>query len=335
MATLECVRTLRAFLRPGWVIGILLVIAFAVACFLVLAPWQLGKNSSTEHRNDLIRSASQTPAVPLDEVAPPGTGFDPETEWREVTLRGTYLPEDEVVVRLRSAGERPAVEVLTPLALTGSDRVVLVNRGWLRPDEQQAGIPAAPAGEVSVNARIRANEGTTPDRGSHTDNGALSVYSIDSAEVAAATGLPLEPWYAQIVPGQPGALGEITLPQLSTGPYLSYGLQWLAFGVMAPLGVGYFIYSEIKHRRRDAVAGSGGDGDGGDGATAGRDTGKRPQSTARARRNRLQDELRAASTTAADEAVPVRVPEQRIGHGPSLDSTDDAAAEKLAHRYGS
>ncbi|MBS5997356.1 MAG: SURF1 family protein, partial [Corynebacterium sp.] len=29
-----------------------------------------------------------------------------------------------------------------------------------------------------------------------------------------------------------------------------YGYQWIAFGIMAPLGLGYFVWSEIRERRR-------------------------------------------------------------------------------------
>ena len=114
---------LRTFLRPGWIALGVVVIAFAALCFSILAPWQLGKNSSTEHRNDLIRSAVEKSAVPIADVAPAGAAFDPETEWREVTLTGRYLSDKEVPVRLRSVEERPAVEILTPFAVTGSGRM--------------------------------------------------------------------------------------------------------------------------------------------------------------------------------------------------------------------
>ncbi|MEE2035232.1 hypothetical protein Q8814_24520, partial [Rhodococcus sp. CC-R104] len=49
---------------------------------------------------------------------------------------------------------------------------------------------------------------------------------------------------------QPGGFGTIPLPQLDAGPYLSYGLQWLAFGIMAPLGLGYFLWAELRERRK-------------------------------------------------------------------------------------
>ena len=55
----------------------------------------------------------------------------------------------------------------------------------------------------------------------------------------------------QLIDNQPGGLGVIPLPHLDAGPFLSYGIQWIVFGVVAPIGLGYFVYSEIKARRRE------------------------------------------------------------------------------------
>ena len=40
------------------------------------------------------------------------------------------------------------------------------------------------------------------------------------------------------------------MPKLDRGWHLSYGLQWIAFGIMAPLGLGYFVWAEFRERRR-------------------------------------------------------------------------------------
>ena len=42
----------------------------------------------------------------------------------------------------------------------------------------------------------------------------------------------------------------IGVPHLDAGPFLSYGIQWISFGILAPIGLGYFAYSEIRVRRR-------------------------------------------------------------------------------------
>ncbi len=64
------VHVLRTILRPGWIVLGVVVIAFAAACFMLLAPWQLGKNSDTTHRNDLIKKAVATDTVPIDDYGP-------------------------------------------------------------------------------------------------------------------------------------------------------------------------------------------------------------------------------------------------------------------------
>ena len=63
-------------------------------------------------------------------------------------------------------------------------------------------------------------------------------------------GLNLVPGYLQLEADAPGAFEPVALPQLDAGPYLSYGLQWLAFGIMAPLGLAYFVRAELRERRR-------------------------------------------------------------------------------------
>ncbi len=309
---------LRTFLRPGWIALAIVVVAFAALCFSLLAPWQLGKNSATEHRNELIKSAVATAAVPIDEVARAGNGFDPSTEWREVRVTGHYLDDREVLARLRSVGERPAVEVLTPFAVDGSARIILVDRGFVRPDQSaMPTVPPAPTGLTTIDARIRKSEGTSPGRGLHDDGGIPAVYTIDPAEISRAD-MALDPFYLQLSPGQPGALGSIPLPQLDSGPYLSYGLQWLAFGIMAPLGAGYFIYSEIKQRRAAKADASG--------------AGPDPESEGAASdspRDRVRADLRGAGTITQST-----LRGDAIGHGPDTREAADEVRDKLAERYG-
>ena len=85
-------------------------------------------------------------------------------------------------------------------------------------------------------------------------DGAQQVYSINLEQISAITGVPLAGSYLQLVEDQPGGLGVIGLPNLEAGPFLSYGIQWIAFGIIAPIGLGYFIRAEILARRREKAA---------------------------------------------------------------------------------
>lgn len=221
---------------------------FAFLCFWVLAPWQLGKNTSTSHRNDLITQSVDAEPVAIGDVLSE-SGFAPDDEWRRVIAPGRYLVDQEVLVRLRSIREAPAYEVVTPFQLDDGP-IVLVNRGYVSPIQgtQPPPIDPAPTGEVTLNARLRQAEGTS--REPIQEAGHLQVYNINPAQIGAAVGVDAVEAYLQLDDAQPGGLGVIDLPQTDAGPYLSYGLQWLAFGIMAPLGLGYFVRAEWRERRK-------------------------------------------------------------------------------------
>ena len=72
-------------------------------------------------------------------------------------------------------------------------------------------------------------------------------------------------------------LKALPLPHLDGGTNLSYGIQWIAFGILAPVGLGWFVYAEMRERRREREESAEvarlnaqiTDGAGGDGADAG------------------------------------------------------------------
>ncbi|MBU9765624.1 SURF1 family protein [Mycobacterium sp. TNTM28] len=249
-------RRLSFLLRPQWLALFVVVAAFAYLCFTVLAPWQLGKNSKTSRENSQISHSLQADPVPVNTLLPHQDSVAPEAQWQRVTATGHYLPEAEVLVRLRVVDGEPAFEVLTPFAVDGGP-VVLVDRGYIRPVDGNK-VPefaAPPASSVTITARLRDSEalaaGKEPFR---SDDGARQVYSINTEQIASVTGVALAGSYLQLVADQPGGLGEIPLPHLDAGPFLSYGIQWIAFGIVAPLGLGYFIYAELQQRRRERAA---------------------------------------------------------------------------------
>ena len=232
-------------LRPTWLALTLVVVAFTAFAFTVLAPWQYHRGEDRAARNAAIAQSFTTPAQPLRQVLPAGAAPGPGTEWRQVELTGQYLPGAEVIARLRSVQSEPAFEVLVPFRLADGS-TVLVDRGFLHP---AAGVrvpeyPPAPAGEVTVQGRLRVGERDDRERPVVEQEGATQVYAVDPATVAGVTGLDLEPGYVQLNEGQPGVLAALPLPQLSAGPHLAYALQWLAFGAMAPLGLAYFAWRE-------------------------------------------------------------------------------------------
>lgn len=237
-------------LRPSWLALTLAVFTFAVACFTLLAPWQFDRHAERVVQNNALRDSLSVQPRPLERVLPEGAAPDERTQWSLVTITGRYLPDDEVVARLRTVQGEPAFEVLTPLR-TRDGAVVLIDRGYVPPDERSR-VPryaAPPSGEVTVIARAKVDEPDARDREviAGDANGVKpQVYRVTSRVVARLSGLDVRPGYFQLEDGQPGVLGALPLPRMQAGPFFSYALQWIAFGVMALLGWLYFTVRELR-----------------------------------------------------------------------------------------
>jgi cytochrome oxidase assembly protein ShyY1 len=223
-------------------------------CFSVLAPWQLGKNSKTSRENNQIEQALTTAPVPVTTLLPQQDSSAPDAQWRRVTATGHYLADKQLLARLRVAGGEPAFEVLVPFSVDGGP-TVLVDRGYVRPEQgsRVPPIPQPPGGTVTVTARLRDSEPPVQGKEPFTSDGVRQVYSIDIDQIARLTGVRLAGSYLQLVDNQPGGLGVIGVPHLDAGPFLSYGIQWITFGIAAPILLGYFVYSEIRARRAEKV----------------------------------------------------------------------------------
>ena len=235
-----------AFLKPGWVITAVAVIAFAYLAFTVLAPWQLGKNEKTSARNHQVSAAFDADPVAYSSVFTQGS-IPADKEWTRVTLTGHYL-NNQAVLRMRPVNSEPAYQFLTPFETTTGE-IFLVNRGFESAgDSPSANTP--PSAVTTITGYARLDE-DPPANAPLTNVDPVQVSGINTEQIGRELGVHLAHDWIQLAEAQPGAVTAIPLPKLDSGPYLSYGVQWIAFGIMAPLGLAYFVWAEIKERRRE------------------------------------------------------------------------------------
>lgn len=244
-------QVLRRFLSPGWAIGLVAVALFTWACFALLAPWQLGKSGDLDARNARLAESIEAAPEPMAGVVTAPDDFAGR-EWRLVTLAGSWEPDSEALLRLRAVDGELVYQVLTVFD-PASGPEILVNRGWVPVGENNTvpDYPRAPSGPVEITARVRATEAGLAEP--VVVDGRQTVRVVDPAVLGDTLGHTLEPaGYLQLVGDQPGALNPAPVPGIESGPYLSYGLQWLLFGLLAPAGLAYFAWSEIRTRHRVA-----------------------------------------------------------------------------------
>nr|WP_308810941.1 SURF1 family protein [Microbacterium sp. HMWF026] len=236
-----------------WAIYIGVAILFAVACGF-LSHWQFSRNAERSEQLQLVADNYDAAPVALGDLLAPGAELSPQDEWRPVRLQGSYLADEQLLVRNRAHGGSAAYEQLVPFRLDDG-RVFLVDRGWLPPGNQQAApddIPAPPSGDVVVEVRLRPGE-AAPSSGRSAEAG--QVPTINLGLVAEQTG-PIEPGaYGLIMsetPAPASAPFTVDPPSDDPGPYLSYAVQWILFAVMGFGFIGYVIVNERKLRREDA-----------------------------------------------------------------------------------
>lgn len=244
-------KTWTTFLKPGWIITFLLIISFTYLAFDVLAPWQLHKNTTVSERNHRVEASFSQDPAPYPEVFRADGSLHPDNEYRRVLLTGHYLPDSEVVMRLRPVEGGPAYHALTPFQIDGGP-TVLVNRGWMRPDNGHfpTAFPVAPTSTVVISGYARLSE-AEPQIGPTSESERTMVTGIHVPQIAKLTSTPLTPDYVQLASDQPGVLTAFPLPTLDNGPHLSYGIQWIGFGILAPIALGYFVFAELRERRRE------------------------------------------------------------------------------------
>ena len=239
-------------LRPRWLAFHVIVLA-AVVLMISFGFWQLRRLDSRQEFNQTIIERTEEIPVPVTELL--ASGYDPDTdEWTPITASGTYRSDQFVQFNV-SQGGRAGENVLTPLAISGSDLVVIVNRGFipLRPDD----APEPPIAGVEIVGVVRATQ--ERDRGGLTDaavNNLTEVRRINIDVIAEQIDGEVAPFYVQLVSSEPpvsvGDPEPVQRPELSNGPHLSYAIQWFIFALCVVAGWSLAIRRSVRTRRRAA-----------------------------------------------------------------------------------
>ncbi|WP_104169938.1 MULTISPECIES: SURF1 family protein [unclassified Cryobacterium] len=235
-----------AFTRR-WAGYLALTILFAAVCS-GLGLWQLARRSDALSEMDKVETNYAADPVPLAEALPGLDAFSASQKWLPVVMTGTYLTDDELIVRNRPLNINPGFEVLTPLLLADGS-VFIVNRGWLptgQTPDAPASVPTAPSGVVTVIARLKAGEPSLAGRSATGDQ----IATINLDEVSTRMDLPTYTGAYGLMASEEPTPDErpvaITRPVKDEGPHLSYAFQWFVFALMGFVGLGWAIRQEYR-----------------------------------------------------------------------------------------
>ncbi|ATG52705.1 hypothetical protein CFK38_15100 [Brachybacterium vulturis] len=245
---------LRVALRPRFLGMLALMIVATLVCGL-LATWQWDR----AHQVITDQAAEPAQLGDLRGVLAVGDPVTNEIAGEIVTVTGSFVPGEQVIVPGRNIGGTPAVLVISSLLVDQGDGTrarLPVARGWLPAAEvtdadgriTPALVPAAPQGEIEISGQLEASEAASGG----VDGGVAP--EIATPMLVNEWGSPMYSGYVSLA--EPSGTLR-TLPEAESDfsrglnwQNIGYSFQWVAFG-------GFFLFlwwRSVRATHLDEVA---------------------------------------------------------------------------------
>ncbi|MET0964382.1 MAG: SURF1 family protein [Noviherbaspirillum sp.] len=223
-------------------IAMLVVAAIGVS----LGQWQLRRAAEKQAIEQRIRTQEQAPPLRLDSAAAQAADVA-ALEFRQVTVRGEFLPGWTIYLDNRPHEGKPGFHVLTPLKIAGSGRHIIVARGWIErdvADRSRIATIATPAGMVEITGTVRRHAGRLLQLGQPAalKPGAI-VQNLDVAALAQASGLDIASFIVEQTGGGDSLVHAWPRPSLGMDRNQGYAFQWFALAATALL---FFVVTGFK-----------------------------------------------------------------------------------------
>jgi surfeit locus 1 family protein len=223
-----------------------------VAVTLALGAWQLSRAHEKLALQQTIEQREALPPLSGLSLLTPHPG---ELLHRALVVRGTWDGRHTVFLDNRQMRGVPGFYVVTPLRLEGSDKAVLVQRGWVQRNfERREQLPAiqTPTGLVELTGRIAPPPARLYEfKGA---NGGAIRQNLDVAAFRAEAGLALlDVSVVQTGPASEGLLRD--WPKAGSGSERNYGyaFQWWAMSALITILYAWFQFivprREVPHAR--------------------------------------------------------------------------------------
>ncbi|MEM7563034.1 MAG: SURF1 family protein [Pseudomonadota bacterium] len=222
----------REFKPPLW--SILLTIC-GVVVFVVLGNWQLERAALKASIIEKYEQRLALPASDLDVSQEIG-----EVEFRRVKISGSFHPEHHFLVDNQVHGGKAGYLLLTPFRIDGSDKMILVDRGWLALGASREHYP-----EIELPLAVDPIEGVVTTYSSDgfrygqtdlTGSWPQLIPYIDLPALQQQYSAELLPLILRLAPEQPGHYIRAWQP-IWAAPEKSqaYAVQWFSFAALAVL----------------------------------------------------------------------------------------------------
>ncbi len=229
------------FSRRWWWVTLLVIAALGVMAGL--GNWQLVRLDERRVRNAQQQAMLAGPQLDLAVLQWPAD-LKP-LHMQPAAVSGEFDYAQQVLLKEQLYVGQAGVHLITPLRIAGSNRAVLVDRGWISQAASMGDLAQfeEPAGKriegwLHLTQLLPGGRTELPPAEPRT-----AWYRADIAGIQAQLAYPLLPMYLEAGPGSPAAPGLRRFePDIAfdDGPHMGYALQWFLFcGILA---VGYVSF---------------------------------------------------------------------------------------------
>lgn len=215
---------------------------------LALGSWQLGRS---DEKRALIEQEQQRIAGAVLHVPAVIDANVNDLRYRRVELAGQYDSAHQFLLDNQISEGKAGYYVLTPLIMQGSDRAVLINRGWL---------PSNPDRQVLPDVQIKTQQTTVTGRANQFpsvgiklagseipgDGWPSRVQVVNSEVLAKKLGYALLPFQIELDKELVDGFKREwqTAAVMPPEQHIAYAVQW--FGLALTLTILFFWYSFKK-----------------------------------------------------------------------------------------
>ena len=212
-----------------------------VVATLALGNWQLGRGHEKAALAQRIDTASQDAPISL-------TGAEVRADdvvWRRVEVSGRFEPKYAVLIDNRIVRGAVGYHVVMPLKIEGSERYVLVNRGWVAGTGSRGTLPqiATPAQTLRIAGLATAPSKRYLELSTKTVEGNV-WQNLTLERYRATVPIALQPIVIQQQSQlDDGLVREWSAPDFGIDKHYAYAFQWF---VMAAAIVIIYLACNVR-----------------------------------------------------------------------------------------
>ncbi len=206
-----------------------------IPLFCGLGIWQLDRAEQKRQLGASLEARRKLPVHSLNQEIPEPS----QLMFRQVSAEGRYLAHKSVLIENRKHRGQNGFHLITPLQLSGSAAIVLVNRGWLSREQLANGrLPDTPSGLQRVSGEITLPQPPALELALDRSQAQQPPHwpYLTLEQFTDWSGLEILPFaILQSADDESGFVRDWPRPHFSDSMHIGYAVQWFAFALIALL----------------------------------------------------------------------------------------------------